>query len=33
MVNVYDAKPDSLAKVIDKYVGNDKKIKFKEDCN
>jgi hypothetical protein len=30
MVNVYNADPDRLAKVIDKYVENDKKIKFKE---
>jgi hypothetical protein len=30
MVDVYNADPDRLAKVIDKYVENDKKIKFKE---
>ena len=30
MVNVYNADPNRLAKVIDKYVENDRKIKFKE---
>jgi hypothetical protein len=30
MVDVYNADPNKLAKVIDKYVENDKKIKFKE---
>jgi ankyrin repeat protein len=30
MVNVYDAKPDKLAKIIDKYVGNNRKLKIKE---
>ena len=30
MVNVYDAKPDKLAKIIDTYVGNNKKLKIKE---
>ena len=30
MVNVYDAKPDKLGKIIDKYVGNDSKHKLKE---
>jgi hypothetical protein len=30
MVDVYDVKPDRLAKVIDKYVGNDRKNKIKE---
>ena len=30
MVDVYDANPDKLAKIIDKYVGNDKKYNLKE---
>jgi hypothetical protein len=30
MVNVYDAKPDKLAKIIDKYVGNHRKYSLKE---
>ena len=30
MVNVYDAKPDKLGKIIDRYVGNDRKHKLKE---
>ena len=30
MVNVYDAKPDKLGRIIDKYVGNDSKHKLKE---
>jgi hypothetical protein len=30
MVDVYDVKSDKLAKIIDKYVGNDRKSKIKE---
>jgi hypothetical protein len=30
MVDVYDANPDMLAKIIDRYIGKDKKIKIKE---
>jgi hypothetical protein len=30
MVNVYNAKPERLAKVIDKYVGNNRKKEIKE---
>jgi len=30
MVDVYDAKPDKLAKIIDKYVGNDRKYSLKQ---
>jgi hypothetical protein len=30
MVNVYDVKPDKLAKIIDKYVGNNRKTEIKE---
>jgi hypothetical protein len=32
MVNVYDAKPERLAKVIDKYVGNNRKKEIKENA-
>jgi hypothetical protein len=32
MVDVYDVKPERLAKVIDKYVGNNRKKEIKEDA-
>jgi hypothetical protein len=32
MVNVYNADSKRLARVIDKYVENDRKIKIKEDA-
>jgi hypothetical protein len=30
MVDVYDVKPDKLANIIDKYVGNNRKTEIKE---
>ena len=30
VVDIYDANPDILAKIIDSYVGNNKKLKIKE---
>jgi hypothetical protein len=30
MVNVYDVKPERLAKVVDKYIGNNRKTTIKE---
>jgi hypothetical protein len=30
MVDVYDVKPERLAKIVDKYIGNNKKGKIKE---
>ena len=32
LVNIYDAKSDSLAKIIDKYVANDDKQSIKQDA-
>jgi hypothetical protein len=30
MVDVYDANPDKLGRIIDKYIGNNRKYKVKE---